>query len=188
MKISYAITVCDELEEIKCLLDFLIQNKREKDEIVVLLDNSNSTKEVESLLHLYRNNKHIILYVDYFEGHFANWKNKLTQLCSGDYIFQIDADEMIDEYLINTLPYILKNNLSADIFWVPRINIVHGLTQNHIMKWGWRTDKLDRVNFPDYQCRIYKNSPNIKWKNKVHEVLEGYKIENRTSRKTKRIL
>ena len=31
------------------------------------------------------------------------------------------------------------------------------------------------VNWPDFQTRIYKNSPDIKWKNKVHEVLEGYK-------------
>ena len=31
------------------------------------------------------------------------------------------------------------------------------------------------VNFPDYQGRVWRNRPNIRWKNKVHEVLEGYK-------------
>ncbi len=44
MKISYAITVCNELEEVKRLLDLLLANKREQDEIVVLYDN-NGTKE-----------------------------------------------------------------------------------------------------------------------------------------------
>ena len=31
------------------------------------------------------------------------------------------------------------------------------------------------VNFPDYQWRLYKNTPDIKCKNKVHEIIEGYK-------------
>ncbi len=29
-----------------------------------------------------------------FDRHFADWKNKLTSFCNGDYIFQIDADEI----------------------------------------------------------------------------------------------
>ena len=29
-------------------------------------------------------------------------------------------------------------------------------------------------NFPDYQQRIYKNDKNIKWINKVHEILQGF--------------
>ena len=35
-----------------------------------------------------------------------------------------------------------------------------------------------RVIFPDYQCRILKNVPYIKWQNKVHEILTGYKTES----------
>jgi len=175
MKISYAITVCDELKEIKHLLDFLIQNKREKDEIVVLFDDSNSTREMEALLHSYRKEKHITLYVDYFGGHFADWKNKLTQKCSGDYIFQIDADEMPHDYLMESLHEILETNPEVEVYQVPRVNTVEGLTQEHIQKWGWYVNENGWINFPDYQWRIYKNIPEIKWKNKVHEVLEGYK-------------
>lgn len=175
MRISYAITVCDELKEIKCLLDFLIQNKREKDEIVVLFDDSNSTKEMESLLHSYRNNKHIILYVDYFGGHFADWKNKLTQICSGDYIFQIDADEIPHKFLIDALPELLENNNDLEIFLVPRVNTVEGITPEHIQKWGWNVDDKKRINWPDYQWRIWKNKSEIKWINKVHERLDGFK-------------
>jgi hypothetical protein len=175
MKISYAITVCNELEEIKRLLDFLIQHKREEDEIVVLFDDSNSTKEMETLLHSYRNNKQIILYIDYFGGHFADWKNKLTSLCSSDYIFQIDADEVPNEYLIESLPEILTDNPTVEAYVVPRVNTVEGLTQEHIAKWKWHVNENGWVNWPDYQWRIYKNAPDIKWKNKVHEVIEGYK-------------
>ena len=39
MKSSYAITVCNELQEVKRLLDLLLESKREQDEIVVLVDN-----------------------------------------------------------------------------------------------------------------------------------------------------
>ena len=38
----------------------------------------------------------------------------------------------------------------------------------------WRVDEKGWVNWPDFQWRIYKNHPKIKWVNKVHEVLEGY--------------
>lgn len=31
------------------------------------------------------------------------------------------------------------------------------------------------VNWPDYQWRIWKNKPEIKWVNKVHERLDGFK-------------
>jgi len=175
MKISYAITVCNELEEIKRLIEFLIQYKREEDEIVVLFDDSNSTKEMETLLHSYRNNKYITLHIDYFGGHFADWKNKLTSLCSRDYIFQIDADELPNEYLIKSLPEILETNSSVEAYVVPRVNTVEGLTSEHIAKWGWHVNENGWVNWPDYQWRIYKNTPDIKWKNKVHEVIEGYK-------------
>lgn len=32
------------------------------------------------------------------------------------------------------------------------------------------------INLPDYQMRICKNIPEIKWVNKVHERIEGAKI------------
>ena len=57
---------------------------------------------------------------------------------------------------------------------VPRVNTVEGLTQEHIQKWGWRVDSNGWINYPDSQYRIWKNKPEIKYKNKVHEVLEWY--------------
>jgi hypothetical protein len=112
---------------------------------------------------------------DNFKGHFADWKNKLTMCCKGDYIFQIDADEMPNEVLIEHLPTILAGNLDTDVYLVPRINTVEGLTQEHIRKWGWDVDEQGWVNFPDYQWRLYRNTSEIKWINKVHERLDGFK-------------
>jgi hypothetical protein len=175
MKISYAITVCDEEDEIVRLIDFLLKNKRYKDEICVLLDISKTTKHIQKSLWNYSTNKEISLYEGVFEGHFADWKNKLTQICSGDYIFQIDADEIPHKFLIDALPELLENNNDLEVFLVPRVNTVEGLTLDHIQKWRWEVDSKKRVNWPDYQWRIWKNKPEIKWINRVHERLDGFK-------------
>ena len=172
MKISYAITVCNEFIEIQRLVNFLLQHKRFQDEIVILYDEANGDPEVENFLKLHSDS--ISFYKEKFNRHFADWKNKLTSLCNGDYIYQIDADEMINEYICRLLPKVLEQN-QVDVIRVPRINTVEGLTQEHIRKWRWNVNEHGWVNFPDYQWRIYKNTPEIKWKNKVHEILTGYK-------------
>jgi hypothetical protein len=172
MKISYAITVCNELEEIKRLIPFLLEHKRPEDEIVVLWDENGDFKVWEYLISI-PEPRH---FRDYFNKNFAEWKNKLSLICKGDYIFQIDADEYPHEYLIESLPEILETNSQVEVYTVPRVNTVDGLTQEHIQKWGWYVNENGWVNFPDYQWRIYKNTPDIKWKNKVHEILDGYKI------------
>jgi hypothetical protein len=177
MKISYAITVCNEFIEIQRLLTFLLEHKRPQDEIVVLVDltKNEPTSELLGYLHKLSSNNQIVLGEDRFQNHFANWKNQLTKMCSGDFIMQIDADEIPNEDLIQTLPEILEINPEMDVYLVPRINTVEGITTEHVAKWGWNITDTGWINFPDYQCRIWKNKPEIKWKNKVHEVLEGFK-------------
>jgi glycosyltransferase involved in cell wall biosynthesis len=170
MKISYAITVCNELEEIKCLIPFLLEHKRPEDEIVVLWDENGDLKVWEYLISI-PEPRH---FRDYFNKNFAEWKNKLSLICKGDYIFQIDADELPNEELLKALPDILSNSQS-DVILTPRINIVEGITPQHLQAWGWKQNNKGWVQFPDYQWRIYRNTSNIKWKNKIHEVLDGYK-------------
>jgi hypothetical protein len=173
IKLSYGITVCNELEEVKRLLNFLLSNKRTQDEIVILFDEKNGTQIVKDYLTSIAHQATVAVHD--FENHFADWKNLLTTYCTGNYIFQIDADELPNEELINGLPYILEVNQEVDVFLVPRVNTVEGLTQDHIHKWRWNVNEKQWVNWPDYQWRIYKNIPEITWKNKVHEVLDGYK-------------
>jgi hypothetical protein len=175
MKISYAVTVCNELVEIQRLLPFLIENKRDIDEIVIFFDTNNGSKSVEEYLRAQSVNKVPFRWMGYhFDGHFANMKNALTETCVGDYIYQIDADEIISEYVMSLLPQVLEQN-NVDVVRVPRINTVEGLTQEHISIWKWHVNERGWVNFPDYQWRIYRNTQEIRWENKVHEVLSGYK-------------
>jgi len=175
MKISYAITVCNEFVEIQRLVSFLLNTKRKEDEIVILYDEAHGDSLIEEYLRANSINGEFNWHKAKFENHFADWKNKLNSLCTGDYIFQIDADELPNYYLIQNLPSVLEHNSAVELYVVPRINTVEGLTQNHIQKWGWNVNQNKWVNWPDFQTRIYKNIPDIKWINKVHERLNGHK-------------
>ena len=104
---------------------------------------------------------------------FSTYKNNLKSYCNGDYIFQIDADEVPNEYLLDNLHEILSSN-DVDVIFIPRVNTVEGLTDSHIQKWGWQVNDKGWINFPDYQTRIYKNTNDIMWMNKVHERITGY--------------
>ena len=175
MKISYAITVCNEFIEIQKLVLFLLDHKRKEDEIVILYDSKNGDEGVEEFLRSHSVNNDFIWHEGDFNNHFADWKNHLTSLCNGDYIFQIDADEIPHQTLIENLPVILEDNPDNEVYLIPRVNTVEGLTQDHINKWRWGVNEKGWVNWPDYQWRIWKNIPEIKWVNKVHEKLTGQK-------------
>jgi glycosyltransferase involved in cell wall biosynthesis len=179
--ISYAITACNEHVELDRLLSQLLPSIRDEDEIIVQMDASPHDK-----YHLPEDKKKVLWYIMNLQeqgrirvalcplnNDFATFKNNLKSLCTKDYIFQIDADEYLSEELLTYLPAILEDNHSIEMFSVPRINTVDGLTEQHIRQWGWRVDEKGWVNYPDYQNRILKNNLEIQWKNKVHEVLIG---------------
>jgi hypothetical protein len=176
MKISYAITVKDELIELDRLLFRLQKYKKDTDEIVIVYDGINGSIQVEQYLKAQTVSSSPFRWHSFeFKNNFSELKNYITQLCTGDYIFQIDADEFPNEYLVSVLPTILESNPETEVYLTPRVNTVEGLTEQHIQKWGWRVDENGWINFPDYQWRIWKNKPEIKWINKVHERLEGFK-------------
>ena len=176
MKISYAITVCNEHKELDKLLTFLFEHKRSEDEVVVQMDKDNYTEKVWDIVEKFEN-KPAAEYINHsypLNKNFAEYKNHLNKQCKGDWIFQIDADEIPNEYLIQALPYVLEANDGVEAFWVPRANTVAGITDEHVAKWGWKLNEDGWVNFPDWQMRIFKNSENIYWVKPVHEQLKGY--------------
>lgn len=177
MKISYAITVCTEFEEIQRLVPFLISHKRSEDEIVILYDKRNGSGGVEEYLRSHSANGEFIWHGEEFKGDFSQWKNDLGSMCSGDYIFQIDADELPSLNLVKNLHLLLESYPDVDLFLVPRINTVEGITESHIQKWKWNISEkfgFQCINYPDFQTRIYKNSDKIKWESKVHERISGF--------------
>jgi hypothetical protein len=175
MQISYAIPVCNEHKELERLLDHFMLLIDMEDEIVIQCDQGNTTPEVYKILDLAKDQFKSQLKVIEFplNGHFSNFKNNLKEHCTGDWIFQIDADELPHESLITNLKELLLLNPTTEMFLVPRVNTVEGLTQEHINKWRWNVNEKGWVNWPDYQTRIIQNGPKIKWQNKVHEQIVG---------------
>jgi len=171
VKISYAIPVCNEHAELEKLLSFLRSHIDEGDEIVVQCDEGNTTPEVLRVLDKCADRVKVIEFP--LKGHFSNFKNNLKEHCTGDWIFQIDADELPHESLIANLKSLLELNSTTEMFLVPRVNTVEDLTQEHINQWRWNVNEKGWVNWPDYQTRIIQNGPKIKWQNKVHEQIVG---------------
>ena len=178
MKISYGITVHNEADELNRLLEILIHKTDVEDEIVICDDYSDEkTQEViTSWVQQYGHDdmKDIKVYQRKFENDFAAQKNSVIKASEGDYIFHLDADEYPHETLLSQIKQVLEMN-EVDLIWVPRVNTVEGLTDEHCVRWGWRVTDKGWVNYPDYQARIFRNSPEIRWINSVHEIIEGAK-------------
>ena len=173
MKISYGITVHNEAEELQKLLEVLNKNIDKEDEIVVCVDGDD--EKVEAVLGESLDSwQNYIVYKRKLDGNFAEHKNSVIEKASGDYVFHIDADEYPNEILIQQLKEILEIN-EVDLIWIPRVNTIEGMKQEHVQKWGWRITGKGWVNYPDYQARVFRRDKSIRWTRPLHEYITGCK-------------
>lgn len=179
--ISWCVSACNEHAELDKLLNQLVTYIDSEDELILLIDESKVTSEVSQVISKYRAVYPTLKLIGAnLGGDFSTFKNRFVETALRDFIVQIDADEFLsDSILMGQEPYgdlkaILDMNPQVDMYWIPRENYVEGITPEHIQRWGWRQDEKGRINFPDIQARIFKNNKQIKWVNKVHEVLNGY--------------
>lgn len=214
MNISYAVTVCDEFVEMRKLMNTLSKSIQLGDEIIILIDVSKpDSLPIKEWLVSYNSTSlyNIKILETEFKGDFSAHKNLLSSYCSCEYIFQLDADELPPVELMSKLPSIVSAYPTVDLFYVPRINIVEGITLDYVNEQRWNVSKLESfvdgkhienitdgtmsllrhynliisetdgfveyyepiINAWDYQSRIYKNKPSIKWSGKVHETIVG---------------
>jgi hypothetical protein len=166
MKISYAICVCDEHIELRSLLSFLVKTVDDEDEINVLVDAGRVTPEVRGVLEAFKDR--VVINERRFCGDFSAHRNHHATLCTGDYIFVLDADEIPQEDLIKNI-----KQVSCGALFVPRINIVTGYTRAWCEKMGFSVNHVGWINWPDYQGRFYRNDGTIRWSKGLHERLEG---------------
>ena len=177
MKISYGITVYNEAEELKRLLEILHSSIDDQDEVVVCVDGDDDAVRFE--LDVYSKKfsdsyKFMKVYQRKLDKDFATHKNSVIENSMGDYIFHIDADEYPNQILLQQLKQILSIN-DVDLVWIPRVNTVEGFTQEDVQKWGWRVSEQGWVNYPDYQARVFRNKKEIRWTRPLHEYITGCK-------------
>ena len=179
MNISYGITVYNEADELNKLLEVLVHKTDAEDEIIVCVDDTNGEDDavrfvLDSWTQQYAHTKIIKVYQRKLNKDFAAQKNSIIENSKGDYIFHIDADEYPNEILLQQLKQILEIN-DVDLVWIPRVNTIDGMKDEHINRWGWRVTEKGWVNYPDYQARVFRRDSEIRWERPLHEVIRGYK-------------
>ena len=135
MKISYSILVHNETDTLEKLLKFLVKWKDPNDEIVILDDYSDNEK-TKQILDFYVSAHDIVFEQRSLQKDFASQKNYLKNMGSGDYSFNLDADEMISRWLIKNIHEIINSNEGIDLILLPRINTVDGITDEHCRAYG----------------------------------------------------
>lgn len=177
--ISYLVTVHNEVKSLENLLNRLCAFAEEGDEIVIL-DDFSDNEATQKILSTYSYKDNVRLYQHALDKNYGGHKNYGTELCKGQWVFQIDGDELPSETLIGNLKSIIDENPDIDVYVVPRVNAFVGLKPEHAKQWGWQLSPSKSqggrpmVNWPDYQGRIYKNDKKVKWDRRLHEKLEGY--------------
>jgi glycosyltransferase involved in cell wall biosynthesis len=195
MKISFLITCHNEKESLQKLLhileEFIKNNNKHKNIVdpkdsdeIIILDDFSDDKFTIDLLELTKQIPFVKVIQHKLDKNYSEHKNFGNSNCSGDYIFAIDADEYPHPYLLEILHELIEMNSHVELFYVPRINIVHGITKEYIDAHNWRTSKLEGINqpvlnFPDFQTRIYKKCDSVQWTRMLHEHITGQKVETK---------
>lgn len=170
---SFAILCRNETDRLSDILDFLSQHMHDGEEIIVL-DDFSAPATTDILRHY---EEHIGPRFRWaqraVEGDFSGQRNHLKSLCRNPYLFYIDADEIPDARLMGKIRQQITERPKYDIFAVPRINIVDGLSEQDRIELGWSINEKGWLNFPDFQGRILRNSETVYWDGKVHEKPRG---------------
>ncbi len=179
MKLSYLVTCHNEESSLDKCLTALVTYKEANDEIV-LLDDFSDNPITKNIIKKWDTSVRVIQHS--LNKNYGAHKNYGNEQCSGDWIFQIDGDEIPNPTLIVNLKEIITSNPSVELIYVPRVNDFIGVTAAHAKTWGWALTPCEAcdgrmiVNFPDYQSRIYKRIPErIRWDRRLHEKIEGYR-------------
>ncbi|OGJ37796.1 MAG: hypothetical protein A2383_01770 [Candidatus Pacebacteria bacterium RIFOXYB1_FULL_39_46] len=84
-------------------------------------------------------------------------RNFALSKASHEWILVVDADEVVSDELKQIVLQTLDQESAADVYWLPRKNIVFG---HWITKTGW---------WPDYQPRLFKKGA-VSWQVGVHRL------------------
>lgn len=182
MDISFAVCTHNEGREIiEPLISQLKDHKsteKAASEVVIIDDFSTCPTTIEYLNECMASG--IYVYHHSLNGNFAEHKNFMNSHCRGKWILNLDADETIAPEFLESWKILTESNPEVELWFLPRLNTVEGLTSAHVSKWGWvisevevESGTIQAIQWPDYQGRFYKNKPEIKWVNKVHERIDG---------------
>jgi len=162
MKISFAICTHNEGDYIRQLLskltDFIRADKPSGIEYeIVVLDDYSDNSETNDILTEF--SQDIIIKHHALNGNFAEHKNFMNSLCTGDWILNLDADEWVTDDFLGYMSMIIEANPNIDAYKIARVNTIEGLTLKHLQRWGWMITKMEqyrKIRVIDPQSDEYK--------------------------------
>jgi hypothetical protein len=182
MKLSYLVTCSNEIDTLDRLLNRLGDYVRNTEDEVVIVSDIPPRQETLDIIKRHIDKENVWLHSHPLNNDYGAHKNFGNEQCFGDWIFQIDGDELPSTTLLDNVKFIIESNLDVELIFVPRINDYRGVTTEHAKQWGWRLTPSPQcnnrpiVNWPDCQGRIYKKDvERIKWDRKLHEKIVGHK-------------
>jgi glycosyltransferase involved in cell wall biosynthesis len=182
MKLSFLVTVHNEVSELRRLLMQLTQNLEfDGEDEIVILDDFSDNEDTKAILQGVSTHPKIKIVQHHLNGDFGAHKTYGSEQCNGKYIFQLDADEYPADALLDNIHALRESNTGVELYRVPRVNIVRGATAEDAKQWGWHMSTLPEFgDFPiinwnsgDRQSRIYLNDRRLRWAKKLHEVIIG---------------
>lgn len=153
-KLSVALAVYNEENNLKTCLESV---KKIADEIIIV-DGGSKDKTLDIAKQfgakIIQTNNPQIFHLN---------KNKAIAACSGEWILQLDADEIVSQGLAIEIKKVISSNEKINGFWIPRKNFFLG---KFLTKGG---------QYPDYTLRLYKNGKGQLPGKDVHEqaVVQG---------------
>jgi len=141
--ISYLVTCKNTGLSLQFLLERLYKYNQNC-ECIILDDYSDDSNTLQVLNNI-SNNNFFKIYKHKLDRNYSEHKNYGKTFCQGEYIFQIDDDEMPAETLLESLIELIDLNKDVELFWIPRINDFKGVTDIEAKKWGWRLTKIPEL-------------------------------------------
>lgn len=147
MKLSVVINTKNSASTLKKTLESV----KFADEIIVVDMNSvdNTTKIAKKFTSKVFQHKDV--------GYVEPARNFAISKAKHDWILIVDSDEVVSAGLKNYIKRIIKSKQPADIYLIPRQNIIFAHQMEHT---GW---------WPDYQPRLFKKGQ-INWPDKIHQL------------------
>jgi len=153
VKISVSIITLNEIDYIRNA----ISSCSFADEIVVV--DGGSTDGTQDFLKSL--DKRITLIESPWDNDFSKQRQKSLDACTGDWVVRIDSDEVFSEVFETEIRSYLENT-NSNAITIRQCNLV-----GNIDYYSKRYDNFESIP------RIFKKTPAIKWKNKIHEIITG---------------
>src|ERR1035437_2682666 len=141
VKVSYTILTHNETNSLKAVLEAINKHKTIWDEVIIVDDYSDSLETIK-IVNWAEEELKCKVFRNKLNGDFAAQKNFVASKCTNEYIFNIDADEMMTDFFFEHFKEILFLNSEVEMYRLPRINTVAGLTLKHIERWRWQITNL----------------------------------------------